>query len=525
MTQVDTGNALSKRYLILHLLVAVCAGGLSHLSFAPFEFQFIAPIAIAILYGQLTLLKSLSIKNVIYLGLSFGFGLFISGLRWVHVSLDTFGGLPLAVTLGLVIFLALYLALYSALAAYAFAKLKRQTHAFNALLFAALWCLSEYCRGEILTGFPWLWLGYSQTSGIISQAAASVGVLGLSFILVLMAALTVNLIQAWRSNLTLLLLCVGAVYGLTTINTIKPNGEVTTLALIQGNIEQSAKWQQEAMWPTISRYMELTRQNFDADIIIWPEAAMPAVEAWIEDYLHGIDQEALRHQSAVVTGVISRESIVDGNQVQQKHYNALITLGQHTALPHDDARYKDRHSNRYYKHQLLPFGEFVPFEEILRPLAPLFNLPQSSFTRGDAVQPNLSAKGVNLAPAICYEIAFSELVRQNVTPDTDFILTVSNDAWFGRSIGPHQHMQLAQMRAIEVGRPVVRVTNNGITAVVDSQGKIVAKLNQFEEAVLRTEVTSVSGLTYFYRYGHAPVLWLSALLFALALYLKRRAKD
>jgi len=146
----------------------------------------------------------------------------------------------------------------------------------------------------------------------------------------------------------------------------------------------------------------------------------------------------------------------------------------------------------------------------------------SSFNRGDIIQKNLSAKGLNITPAICYEIAFSELVRQNVTAQTDFILTVSNDAWFGRSIGPHQHMQLAQMRAIELGRSVVRVTNNGITAVVNPYGEIIARANQFEETVLRTSINGVNGQTYFNRHGHSPIMWFTCLLLALSLYLKRR---
>jgi len=503
-------------------MLAFGVGVLSHLSFAPYNFQFIAPIGIAIFYGQLISLNALTVKQQTLLGLSFGFGLFISGLRWVHVSLDTFGGLPLIVTVALLILLSLFLALYPALATYCFAKLKRQSRFFNALLFASLWCLSEYLRGELFTGFPWLWIGYSQTSGVISQAAASVGVLGLSFIIVLIATLTINLKWFCRTSIVALISVMAGCYWLTTINMITPNNKSTSVALIQGNIEQSAKWQQDAMWPTISRYMELTRENFDADIIIWPEAALPAVEAWIEDYLHAMDQEALRNNSALITGVISRESQVVGTEVEQQYYNALITLGQYDEAPHLDSRYTDKHANRYYKHQLLPIGEFVPFAKLLRPLAPLFNLPMSSFTRGDIIQPNIVAKGLNIAPSICYEIAFSELLRNNVTPETDVILTVSNDAWFGRSIGPHQHMQLAQMRAIELGRPVVRVTNNGITAVVNIHGEITARANQFEELVLRTTITGGTGQTYYHRYGHAPTLWFTALVFALALLLKRR---
>lgn len=521
MPQTDTTSALSKHWLVLHLVIAFISGALCHLSFAPYDIQIIAPLSIAVLYVQLTFVKPLTAKAHVYLGLAYGFGLFITGLRWVHVSLDTFGGLPLIVTLGLMVLLSLYLALFPAAVAYVFAKLKHHSAVFNALVFAALWTLCEYLRGEMLTGFPWLLIGYSQTLGVFSQLASIIGVLGLSFVIVLLAALCINLIKGSKASAVLLIIGLALSTWLSTITSVKPNGKTTELALIQGNIEQSAKWQQEAMWPTISRYMKLTREHFDADLIIWPEAAMPAVEAWVEDYLHGIDQEALRHNSAIVTGIIARSATVEDNEVSQDYYNALITLGQHDNTAHQEARYSDEHSNRYYKHQLLPIGEFVPFAQLLRPLAPLFNLPMSSFTRGDAVQPNLSAKGIQLTAAICYEIAFSQLVRQNLTPITDMILTVSNDAWFGRSIGPHQHMQIAQMRAIELGRPVIRVTNTGVTAIVNPQGQITDQLDQFEEGVLRATVASYQGVTYYYRLGHAPILWLSALLVAFGFILKR----
>ena len=163
---------------------------------------------------------------------------------------------------------------------------------------------------------------------------------------------------------------------------------------------------------------------------------------------------------------------------------------------------------RYHKHHLLPFGEFVPFENVLRPIAPFFNLPMSSFTPGDFIQPNIAANGKQLAPALCYEIIFNEQVRRNITDDTDFILTLSNDAWFGRSIGPLQHMEIARMRALELGKPVIRATNNGITAVTDYKGHIIAKVPQFETAVLRAEIPSIQGETPYRHLGTWPIyLW------------------
>lgn len=171
----------------------------------------------------------------------------------------------------------------------------------------------------------------------------------------------------------------------------------------------------------------------------------------------------------------------------------MIVLGK--KQKNDEQGYFYNHSNRYSKNHLLPIGEFVPFQEFLRPIAPLFNLPQSSFSRGGYIQKNLVANGIQLLPLLCFEIAFPHQLSANLTAKTDILLTVSNDAWFGESHGPHQHMEIARMRALEFGKPLLRSTNNGITAVVDHKGNFIARIPQFKEAVLTTEVALVSGKT------------------------------
>src|SRR5690606_15937362 len=194
-------------------------------------------------------------------------------------------------------------------------------------------------------------------------------------------------------------------------------------------------------------------------------------------------------------------------------FNTMIVLGLDAPFQPVEP-YAHGHTNRYQKHQLLPIGEFVPFEDLLRPLAPLFDLPMSSFTRGDFKQANLRAKGFHLAGAICYEIAFPAQVRANVSASTDYILTVSNDTWFGASHGPAQHMQIARMRALELGRPLLRATNNGITAVVDAYGNELARAPQFTSTALSAEVPIVRGQTLYQLFGSLGA-WLIAVLTAL----------
>lgn len=519
-------NALQGRFFIFPA-IAFFAGIIAHMGFAPYDQQWAVPLSLIALFSLLHHRKVNTGKTGFGVGLAYGCGLFLAGLRWVHVSLDIFGGLPLIVTLILMLLLAMYLALYPALACYLFIKYRQsQWPLFNVLLFSSAWLVTEYLRGIVLTGFPWLSFGYSQTTGVYKSAASVVGMLGLSAIICLLSTLAFYSIKRHFKSAVLFVLVAFGSISLSSQHQLIEQERSVNLALIQGNIEQSAKWDAKAMWPTITRYMDLSREHFDSDVIIWPEAAMPAVEGWVQDYLKLMDSSAAFNDSAIITGIIGRipKKNIAANiaakppsAINHDYFNAIMTVGNESESRDIGGIYQPEHSNRYYKHQLLPIGEFVPFQSLLRPLAPLFNLPMSSFTRGDWAQDNLTARGFKFSPAICYEIAFGNLVRANMKPDTDFLLTISNDAWFGESIGPHQHMQIAQMRAIELGRPLIRVTNTGVTAIVDQYGKIIDQLPQFEEAVLRANVKTVSGETFFYRHGQTPFVILFASLLAICM--------
>ncbi|MBB1268952.1 apolipoprotein N-acyltransferase [Shewanella sp. SR44-3] len=533
---MQTLSTLGSNKSLLRLVSAFAAGASTALSFAPYGIWIIYPLALGL---SLLLAKNLSPKQAFNHWLSFGFGSFVFGISWVHVSIDTFGGMPLIVSMSLMALLALYLALYPALAGYLMARLTNHKNTrigklSNLALFPALWVLTEWLRGWVMTGFPWLWAGYSQTQGPLSALASVIGALGLSFVIALVAASLAYACARPKSlshlSPSIMILAVLAVCTWLTpkLEQVTPSGETVKVALVQGNIAQSMKWQPDALWPTMLKYMDLTRNNFDADIIIWPEAAIPAPESMVGDFLANANKVANLNDSAIITGIISHR--------QDEFYNSLIVLGNSNAKQQDSGDYLvARHfadanaetdatkgRNEFRKHHLLPIGEFVPFGDLLRPIAPLFNLPMSSFTRGNYLQPNLNAVGYQISPAICYEIVFPEQVRANVNDDTDMLLTVSNDAWFGSSNGPLQHMEIAQMRAIEMGRPLLRGTNNGVTAVVDHHGVIQAKLPQFETGVLRAEVVLVTGQTWFQRIGQAPLLWLCGLLVFAAALIRRQ---
>ncbi|GAA4875762.1 apolipoprotein N-acyltransferase [Ferrimonas pelagia] len=471
------------------------AGALSHLAFAPYDVWPLLPLSLALLLG---LSRDSTPKVAAKLGLVWGFGLFAFGLRWVHVSIDNFGGLPLVASVGLMALLSLYLALYPALCLYLLNRFFNQTLAARLLAFPALWLLTELARGWVLTGFPWLWSGYSQLEGPLASLAPLIGTLGIGLCLSIIAVILPELLRRRWSLLAipLVITVLSLVAGQT--QSVQRDGRTLDVALVQGNIAQSLKWEPENLWPTLIKYQDLSKPHFDADLIIWPEAAIPAPEAMVSDFLLQLDRGIKESGTGLISGIISMDP-------QQQFYNSLLTLGENP----DGVPLLPSEPGRYHKHQLLPIGEFVPLEDLLRPLAPLFNLPMSSFQRGAALQTNLAAGNVTLAPAICYEIAFPELVRKNTHADTDVLLTVSNDAWFGDSIGPKQHMAIAQMRALELGRPLLRVTNNGITAIVDEHGAITEVLPQFEEGVLRADVALVRGQTLFNLTGQWPLIVLS----------------
>ncbi|WP_163936955.1 apolipoprotein N-acyltransferase [Paraferrimonas sp. SM1919] len=506
-----------------HLLASFAAGAATLLAYAPFG---IWPVILLSFIVPLHFSQPQPPAAAAKTWFAYGLGKFCFGISWVHVSIDTYGGLPIIVSLLIMLLLCAYLALFSAASGYLLQRLNPQHKPLPLLLlFAPIWTAFEWLRGTLLTGFPWLWEGYALIDSPLALLANSIGALGLTLLLVQLATGLYLFLKKQWSAVLLPVILLTITFIVSNLNKPQLTEQQVDVVLVQGNIPQSLKWQPENLWPTMFKYLDLTRADFDADIIVWPEAAIPAPMHMVSSFVANAHKAATFHEAALITGIIAVEN--------DTYFNRLITLGQAASTPVRTSQsltepersiaiapYINEYSgadvatqnNQYDKHHLLPVGEFVPFEDWLRPLAPFFNLPMSSFARGDLVQPNLNAKGYQLLPAICYEIAFPEQLRANLTANTDFLLTVSNDAWFGESVGPVQHMQIAQMRAIELGRPLLRATNNGVTAVVDSYGTIQKQIPQFETGVLRHKVNLVSGDTIFARYGHWTVLLVSIIL-------------
>ena len=463
------------------------------LCYAPFSYYWLMAI---LLPTWLYSLQGKSARAAAKQGFIFAFGWFSAGISWVHVSIDQFGGLPLAVSILLMVLLCIYLALFLALACYLSARFSCQNK-LNLWLLLPFWLLSEFLRGIFLTGFPWLTLGYSQIDGPLAVFAPIVGEKGISALVITISIAMVYVFKQRKPYLhgALLIAISVASLALQDKTWVSATGKSVNTLMVQGNIKQAMKWSPELTGPTMLTYLDLTRKNYPADIVIWPESAITAIEpsAQAQDFLQTAQNSALLNNSAIISGII------DYNINSRNYYNNLIVLGKKS--PNDrQGSYQYNNQNRYAKHHLLPIGEFVPFADWLRPLAAIFNLPMSSFSRGEYVQNNLVANGYHLLPLICFEVAFAEQLSANFSNQTDLLLTVSNDAWFGDSHGPHQHLEIVRMRALEFGRPFLRATNNGITAVIDHQGQIFKQIPQFEQAVLSTQVALVTGLTPYARY-------------------------
>ena len=352
----------------------------------------------------------------------------------------------------------------------------------------ARWPQRHCLPPEALTGFPWLLLGTSQVDSPLAAWAPVGGVYLLSLITALTGTLGVELLRRrwWAlAPIAALWLAPLALPGQWT----SPAGEPLSVALLQGNLDQSIKWSAQGQREAVNIYTALTGEQPDGiDLMVWPEVALPMFEEEARPILERV-QSNLAPDTALLTGILQR----DGGD----YYNSVIGLGNA--------------EGHYRKARLVPFGEYLPLESLLAGTIAFFDLPMPTMTPGPEAQGPIHAAGTTIGNAICYEIIYADRVAEQARA-AELLLTVSNDTWFGRSIGPLQHLQMARLRALENGRYLIRATSNGMTAIVDPQGSVTARAPQFQATSLRGEVRPMVGNTPFTRTGSWPIWLLAALL-------------
>ncbi|EIK93569.1 apolipoprotein N-acyltransferase [Pseudomonas sp. M47T1] len=491
-------------------LLAVAAGALTPLALAPFNIWPLSLLSLALLYLGL---RGLNPRQAFMRGWGYGFGLFGAGTSWIYVSIHNFGGASVLLAGFLMLLFSIAVALFFALPTWLWARWIRRNEAplADALAFGALWVAQEAFRGWFLTGFPWLYAGYSQLDGPLTGLAPVGGMWLISFVLALTAALLCNLHRLRQrtsfllAGIVLLVAPWGVGLALKHHAWTEPLGQPLSVAAVQGNIEQEMKWDPAQVDAQLALYRDMTFTAKKTDLIIWPETAVPILMDNAQGYLDMMGNFATSRNSALITGVPIRQTV----RHEKQYYNGITVVGQGDGT--------------YLKQKLVPFGEYVPLQDLLRGLITFFDLPMSDFARGPANQALLQAKGYQIAPFICYEVVYPEFAAGEAAK-SDLLLTISNDTWFGTSIGPLQHLQMAQMRALEAGRWMIRATNNGVTALINPYGQITEQIPQFQKGILYGDVVPMHKLTPYLRWRSWPLIILCLVLFGWALLASRIAK-
>ncbi|MBL8514614.1 MAG: apolipoprotein N-acyltransferase, partial [Betaproteobacteria bacterium] len=489
-------------------------GALGVLGFAPFHFWPAALASIAALFALW--LRPSRKRGAFAIGFFWGLGLFLAGVSWIYVSLHVYGNVP-AVLAGIATLLfCTYLALFPALGGMAFLWIRQRRRATATrataidllLAMPACFVASEMLRGWFLSGFPWLTMGYSQTPGGFVPAplmgfAPLIGTFGTSWLMALIAAMTVLLIPCvspiqisrrgarWATGAIIGVCLLGA--ALQHVPWSAPAGAPVSVSLLQGNIEQSLKWREDQRVPTLTNYLELAKQS-KAKLVVMPETALPTfLDAVPQDYLDRLRVHTAARGADLIFGAPIAERAANEpatSRAPYRYFNSAISLGAST-------------TQRYDKSHLVAFGEFIPplFSWVYRWL----DIPLAGFTEGTTQPQPMNIAGTRVAVNICYEDAFgAEIARQ--LPEANLLVNISNMAWYGQSLAADQHAQMAQMRAMETSRWMLRSTNTGVTAAIDHTGHIVNALPQFTRGALNVEAEPRTGTTPYTIWRDWPVL-------------------
>jgi apolipoprotein N-acyltransferase len=502
--------SLLRNYQYRQWAVAAALGATTVLGYAPTAYTLI-PI---ITFGGLFALwqHATTARAAALIGGCFGLAWFGVGVSWIYISLHDFGGTPATGALLLNAAFCSYLALFPALAGYCVKRFQQAHISYWLLVAPALCTISEWLRGVLFTGFPWLHPGYSQTASPLAGYAAVLGIHGINFLLFTSAGLCALLYQSLRSRTTTPKLwastvIVGALwaggYGLNQIAWTSASPQPLTVSVLQGNVSQDQKWHPTALRETLLTYLDMVRQSHN-QLIVLPETALPLfLQDVPSDYLEAMAHHARAQGGAVLLGVPERGR-------SGEYYNSVLALDGHT-------------SQFYRKSHLVPFGEFIPLRALIASLVSQIAIPLQDFSPGSITQQPLTLGNERIAINICYEDAFGdEIIRQ--LPLATVLVNVSNVAWFGHSHAAQQHLQIAQMRARETGRFMLRATNTGMTAIINPYGQVLAAAPEFSRTSVDYTVTGMHGSTPYIHWGNHCILWLCGLILGGTTILRYRAR-
>lgn len=471
-------------YYILEFLALIC-GALLPLSFAPYGHYWLQFPLIAYIFIVCLEQKPMIAFRRAYL---FGLGWFVHGIYWLFYSLHLHGGMPAPVAVITIVLLSSYMALFPALAFYLSNRLIK-TSSFNMLIviYPISWMVFDWLRGYFLTGFPWVQIGIAHIDTYLSGYAPLIGGLGIGLLVTvisgLIAASSYN--EKYKITLPFILVVYLTGYLLSQMEWTEAVDEPIKVSMIQGNIAQADKWKSENYQPTLQMYKELTQQHWDSDLIVWPETAIPGFRYRVPFFLKSLAKEAEETQTDVMLGVFVRDA------ESKRYYNSMITLDNQV----------------YLKRHLVPLGEYFPLRPLLGFFAQWVNIPMSDIDSGKDDQSLIKAAGQPIGLSICFEDAFDRSVLLDL-PEATLLVNVSNDAWFEDSVQPWQHHQIARMRAAESGRVLIRVTNTGVSSIIDRNGEVLQMAQQFKREVITADVQAYKGATPY-------VVWSNYLLIIL----------
>lgn len=486
----------------LTYIITFLSGLLGPLGFAPFHLPGIAILSVALFYA---IISNSTTKHAFGLGFLYGLGYFGFGVSWVIISIHDYGNINYffsgIATLAFIIYLALFPALVGYFYKY-FAFPERKIT--NLILFSSLWCCSEYLRATLFTGFPWLLIGTTQIDTPIKYLFPIIGIYGVGVITVFCSALLAVAIREQSIKryyyiiACILILLMPSMLKEAHWTEIKK--EPISIGAIQANLAMRDKWDETLFWNLLKYYEETIQSLLGKQLIILPESAIPLPASYLNDYLLNLNNKALAAKSALILGILQPT-----NDDETNYFNSMVSLGT--------AR------GEHVKRQLVPFGEYIP--RLFVAINKWLNLPDPNILSGKKKQKLIKIMNHPIASLICYEIAYPNLLRQQL-PLAEWIVSISDNGWFGHSLASYQQLQMAQVLSLLTGRYHVVVNNDGLSSIINQHGDILHGLPPFSSGILQGEILPAKGSTPWIILSNYPVFIFCLITFFFVLFLRLR---